>query len=109
MDVRELTDPAQIHGCAGVDQQHHVIEVIVQILQDLQLYRIGFQVGLALVRFNVSMVVHGAGHVAALTHDAAEHEHRDRAFHGVQQTGFALHHGKRAFIDGEILVIAEVH
>ena len=109
MDVGELVDPAQVHRGAGVEQQHHVVKIIIEVLQDRQLIGVGFQVRLGLVLRHIGMVVHGAGHIAALAHDAAEHEDRHGALHGIQQAFFALHHRERAFVDGEVLVIAITH
>ena len=109
VDVGELGYPAQIHRSAGVEQQHHVVEVIVEVLQDGQLIGVGFQVGLGLIFRHIGVVVHRAGHIAALTHDTAVHEDGHRALHGIQQAGFALHDGQRAFIDREVLVITVVH
>ena len=109
MDVGELVDPAQVHRSAGVEQQHHIVKIIIEVLQDGQFIGVGLQVGFALILRHIGMVVHGAGHIAALAHDAAEHEDRHGALHGIQQTFFALHHRERAFVDGEVLVIAVTH
>ena len=105
MDIGIVFDPAQVYRCAGVQQQHHIIKVIVQILQDLQLGRIRLQISLGLVLFHIGVVVHGAGHITAFACHTAEHKDRHRALHGIGQTRLRLHDGQRALVDGEVLVI----
>ena len=105
VDIGIVFDPAQIYRCAGVQQQHHIIKVIVQILQDLQLGRIRLQISLGLVLFHIGVVVHGARHIAAFARHTAEHKDRHRALHGIGQARLRLHDGQRALVDGEVLVI----
>ena len=105
VDIGIVFDPAQVYRCAGVQQQHHIIKVIVQILQDLQLGRIRLQISLGLVLFHIGVVVHGAGHITAFARHTAEHKDRHRALHGIGQARLRLHDGQRALVDGEVLVI----
>ena len=105
MDAGIILHPAQIDRCTGVEQQHHIVKVVVQILQDLQLGRIRLQVSLGLVLFHIGVVVHGAGHITAFARHTAEHKDRHRALHGIGQARLRLHDGQRALVDGEVLVI----
>ena len=105
VNIGIVFDPAQIYRCAGVQQQHHIVKVIVQILQDLQLGRIRLQISLGLVLFHIGVVVHGAGHITAFARHTAEHKNRNRILHGIGQTRLCLHDGQGALVDGEVLVI----
>ena len=105
MDAGIILHPAQIDRCTGVEQQHHIVKVVVQVLQDLQLGRIRLQISLGLVLFHIGVVVHGARHIAAFARHTAEHKDRHRALHGIGQARLRLHDGQRALVDGEVLVI----
>ena len=105
VDIRIVFDPAQIYRCTGVEQQHHIVKVVVQVLEDLQFHGIRLEVGLGLVLFHIGVVVHGARHIAAFARHTAEHKDRHRALHGIGQARLRLHDGQRALVDGEVLVI----
>ena len=107
VDIGIVFDPAQVYRCAGVQQQHHIVKVVVQILQDLQLGRIRLQIGLGLILFHIGVVVHGAGHITAFARHTAEHKNRNRILHGIGQTRLCFHDRQGAFVDGKVLIIAE--
>ena len=105
MDAGIILHPAQINRCTGVEQQHDIVKVVVQVLEDLQFHGIRLEVGLGLVLFHIGVVVHGARHIAAFARHTAEHKDRHRALHGIGQARLRLHDGQRALVDGEVLVI----
>ena len=105
MDAGVILDPAQVYRCAGVQQQHHIVKVVVQILKDLQFRRIRFQIGFGLILFHIGVVVHGAGHITAFARHTAEHKNRNRILHGIGQTRLCFHNRQGAFVDGKVLVI----
>ena len=105
VDAGIILHPAQIDRCTGVEQQHHIVKVVVQVLEDLQFHGIRLEVGLGLVLFHIGVVVHGARHIAAFARHTAEHKDRHRALHGIGQARLRLHDGQRALVDGEVLVI----
>ena len=105
VDAGIILHPAQIDRCTGVQQQHHIVKVVVQILQDLQFRRIRLQISLGLVLFHIGVVVHGAGHITAFARHTAEHKNRNRILHGIGQTRLCFHNRQGAFVDGKVLVI----
>ena len=105
VDAGIILHPAQIDRCTGVEQQHHIVKVVVQILQDLQFRRIRLQISLGLVLFHIGVVVHGAGHITAFARHTAEHKNRNRILHGIGQTRLCFHNRQGAFVDGKVLVI----
>ena len=107
-DVRELRKPVEFHDHGGVDEHDAVVEVVVDVLQDLELGRIGLEVVLDLVLSGVGVVVHGARRVAALARHALHDEDRRRVLGGVEHAR-ALHDGDRALVEPEVLGVAEAH
>ena len=105
MDAGIILHPAQIDRCTGVQQQHDIVKVVVQVLEDLQFHGIRLEVGLGLVLFHIGMIVHRAGHIAALASHTAEHKNGNSALHGVGQTRLCFHDRQGAFVDGKVLVI----
>ena len=105
VDAGIILHPAQIDRCTGVEQQHDIVKVVVQVLQDLQLGRIRLQISLGLVLFHIGVVVHGAGHITAFARHTAEHKNRNRILHGIGQTRLCFHNRQGAFVDGKVLVI----
>ena len=108
LDVREIGEPVELDGGVRVDHQNGVVEVVIEVLQDLELGRVGLEVALGAVLGAYGMVVHGARHVAALARHALEHEDGRGVLHGVQHAGVA-HDGERTLVDGEVLVVAVAH
>ena len=105
VDAGIILHPAQIDRCAGVEQQHHIVKAVVQVLEDLQFHRIRLEVSLGLVLFHIGVVVHGAGHITAFARHTAEHKNRNRILHGIGQTRLCFHNRQGAFVDGKVLVI----
>ena len=105
MDAGIILHPAQIDRCTGVEQQHDIVKVVVQVLEDLQFHGIRLEVGLGLVLFHIGVVVHGAGHITAFARHTAEHKNRNRILHGIGQTRLCFHDRQGAFVDGKVLVI----
>ena len=105
MDAGIILHPAQIDRCTGVEQQHHIVKVVVQVLEDLQFRRIRLQISLGLVLFHIGVVVHGAGHITAFARHTAEHKDRNRILHRIGQTRLCFHDRQGAFVDGKVLVI----
>ena len=107
LDVGIVCQPVQLQRCVRVDNQHGIIIVVVQVLQDFTLGGVRLQIAANLILLRVCVVVHGARHIAALACHTLQHIDRGRALHAVQQAALALQNGQRALIDAEVLGIAE--
>ena len=103
LDGRVVGHPVQLQGARGVDDEHHVVIVIVEVLQDLELGSVGLEVALGLVLGVVRMVVHGARHVSTLACHAAPHEHGHGALGAVEHAVGGLELGERALVNGKVL------
>ena len=108
LDGREVGDPVELERARGVDDQDDLVEVVIEVLQDLELGAVGLDVAPRLVLGIIRMVVHGAGHVAALACDTAPHEHGHGALGALEHALGVLELGERAFVDAEVLSLAEV-
>ena len=108
LDVGELLEPAQLDRGGGAHDHQAVIKVVVDVLEDLQLGRVGLEVALLLVLLARGVVVHGARHVAALARNAAKHKDRRGALRGVEHA-CVLHDRERALVDGKVLPVAKAH
>ena len=49
LDVGELLEPPKVQRRGGVDNNHAVVEVVIDVLENLKLRRVGLEVGLGLV------------------------------------------------------------
>ena len=109
MDVLKVLHPAQLHGGGGVHQHHHVVKLLVEVVQQLQLRGVGLQITLHLVLGHIGVVVHGPGQVPALAGLPRPDKDGGASSIGVLQPGLRLEHRHRALVDGEVLRVAEAH
>ena len=106
LDVGVIGQPVQLQRCVGVYDQHCIVVVIIQVLQNLTLGGVRFQIAADLVFLTGSVVVHRTGHITALACHTLENVDRGRALYAVQQTTLTLHDRERALVDTEVLGIA---
>ena len=101
--------PAGFHNAGAVDQNHNILEVLVQVVDYSQLNGIGFQIAFGLVLRNIRVVIHGARHIASLANHAAQHKDSRCVRKGVGQTCLTGDNIDGAFVQAEILRRTKVY
>ncbi len=108
LNVRELLEPAQVQRRGGVENHYAIIKVVIDVLKDLQLGRVGLEIGLCLILRACSVVVHGTRHVASLARNAAHHKHGHGVLRRIEHPIGRLKLAERALVDAEVLSCAKV-
>ena len=109
VDILVVFYPAGFHNAGAVDQNHNILEVLVQIVDYAQLNGIRFQIAFGLILQNVRMVIHGARHIASFTNYAAQHKNGRCVRKGVGQTRLAGDNINGALVQAEILRCTKVY
>ena len=78
-DTGVVGHPAQLEGVIGVDHQDYVVKGVIEVLDDLQLHRVGLQIVLLLVPGHIGPLAHIAAQIPALAAGAGQEEHGDGA------------------------------
>ena len=78
-DVGIVRHPAQLEGVIGVDHQDYVVKGVIEVLDDLQLHRVGLQVMLLLVPGHFGPLAHVAAQIPALAAGSGQEKHGDSA------------------------------
>ena len=100
-DVGVVGHPAQLEGVVGVDHQDHIVEGIVEVLNDLQFHGVRLQVMLILVLGHIGPLAHVAAQVPALAAGAGQEKHGDGALR--LALGAVGDGGNGCLLDGPVL------